>query len=214
MDEAERLPTRPRTLRSKRALWMILRGFGASRTALSGFRSPTVKGFADARVLHERALAIREQALGPGHPDVAQSLNSLANVHLAVGAHATARAMYESAISIREQALGPRHPKVGASLSNLAAVHLAEKKPQDALPLLERAVSIFDLHEDVQTGESHAHFNLARALVATGADRARALAEAGKSRDGFREAGEAGEAGEANMLIEIDQFLAQHNGEK
>ena len=33
---------------------------------------------AGARPLYERALAIREKALGPEHPDTAQSLNNLA----------------------------------------------------------------------------------------------------------------------------------------
>ena len=36
--------------------------------------------YADAEPLHKRSLAIREKALGPDHPDVAQSLNNLAAV--------------------------------------------------------------------------------------------------------------------------------------
>ena len=35
--------------------------------------------YAEAEPLHRRALAMREKALGPEHPDVAQSLNNLAN---------------------------------------------------------------------------------------------------------------------------------------
>ena len=34
--------------------------------------------YAEAEPLYERALAIREKALGPDHPDVATSLNNLA----------------------------------------------------------------------------------------------------------------------------------------
>ena len=38
--------------------------------------------------MYERSLAIRERALGPEHPDVAQSLKNLANFHVAqVNAH-------------------------------------------------------------------------------------------------------------------------------
>ena len=36
-----------------------------------------------AEPLHKRALAIREKALGPDHPDVPQSLNSLAALYRA-----------------------------------------------------------------------------------------------------------------------------------
>ncbi len=41
--------------------------------------------YAAARPLYERALAIREAALGPEHPDVATSLNNLAGLHYAQG---------------------------------------------------------------------------------------------------------------------------------
>ena len=42
---------------------------------------PTSQGKYDyAEPLYERSLAIREKALGPEHPDVAQSLNNLAGL--------------------------------------------------------------------------------------------------------------------------------------
>ncbi len=37
--------------------------------------------YAEAEPLHRRALAIREKALGPDHPDVAASLNNLASLY-------------------------------------------------------------------------------------------------------------------------------------
>ena len=57
---------------------------------------------AGARPLHERALAIREKALGPEHPDTAASLNSLANLLAAQGDLAAARPLYERALAIYE----------------------------------------------------------------------------------------------------------------
>src|SRR5262249_47920206 len=41
--------------------------------------------YAEAEPLYQRALAIREQALGSQHPDVAQSLNDLAALYYAHG---------------------------------------------------------------------------------------------------------------------------------
>jgi len=64
-----------------------------------------------ARPLYERALAIREKALGPEHRDTASSLNSLA---LLLGdqrrAGRCAAALSERALAIREEVLGPEHP--------------------------------------------------------------------------------------------------------
>ena len=64
---------------------------------------------AGARPLFERALAIREKALGPEHPDTATSLNNLAPLLQAQGDLAGARPLFERALAIREKALGPEH---------------------------------------------------------------------------------------------------------
>ena len=50
----------------------------------------------------ERALAIREKALGPEHPDTAAALNNLAVLYQATGAHAKAEPLFERAQSIDE----------------------------------------------------------------------------------------------------------------
>jgi len=99
--------------------------------------------YAEAKALHERALAIREDALGPEHPLVATSLNSLARVHELTGAFAEAKALHERALRIREKALGPEHPDVAASLTNLAiAVHQGMGAYAEAKALFERALTI------------------------------------------------------------------------
>ena len=64
---------------------------------------------AGARALYERALAIREKALGPEHPDTAKSLNNLAVLLQAQGDLAGARPLFERALAIYEKALGPEH---------------------------------------------------------------------------------------------------------
>ena len=160
--------------------------------------------YAQARALNERALAIREQALGPEHPDVAMSLNNLANVQTATGDQAQAQALHERALAIKEKALGPVHPDVAMILLNLGIAALAEGKPFDALPPLARAVKIVDTSDSVETIELEARFNLAKAMVATHGEHARAIAEATRARDGYREAG----ASKASELAEVEQWLA------
>jgi tetratricopeptide (TPR) repeat protein len=67
--------------------------------------------YAEAEPLYKRSLAIRETALGPGHPDVATSLNNLADLYRAQGRYAEAEPLYKRALAIREKALGPDHPE-------------------------------------------------------------------------------------------------------
>jgi tetratricopeptide (TPR) repeat protein len=55
-----------------------------------------------AEPLLERALAIREKALGPEHPDFALSLNVLAKLYQSTGAYAKAEPLFERALSIDE----------------------------------------------------------------------------------------------------------------
>src|SRR5712692_963022 len=85
------------------------------------------------------ALALREQALEPTHPDVAQSLNNLALLLRATGDSTGARPLYERALRIREQALGPTHPAVAESLNNLAFLLQTRGDYAGARALYERA---------------------------------------------------------------------------
>ncbi len=95
-----------------------------------------------ALALYARALAIREEVLGPDHPLVAISLNNLATNYVDMGTYATVPALHERALAIRERALGPVHPDVANTLDNLAVLHIRSKQFSEALPLLRRALEI------------------------------------------------------------------------
>jgi eukaryotic-like serine/threonine-protein kinase len=135
--------------------------------------------YEDAKILFERALAIREKTLGPEHPSVAGNLNNLAGVLYATGAYEDARIVFERALAIREEALGPEHPEVATSLNNLALVHHATGAYEDAKALQERALTI----EEKTLGPEHPEVatslnNLGLVRSATGAhEDAKALYE-------------------------------------
>jgi len=74
--------------------------------------------------LAERALAIREKALGSEHPDVAASLNNLASLYDAKGDYARAEPLYQRSLAIFEKALGTEHPEVATLLDNLQRLAL------------------------------------------------------------------------------------------
>jgi tetratricopeptide (TPR) repeat protein len=56
--------------------------------------------FSEAIPLAQRALSIREKALGANHPNVANSLNNLAALYRAQGLHAKAEPLHQRALSI------------------------------------------------------------------------------------------------------------------
>ena len=120
--------------------------------------------------LAQRALAIREKALGPDHPDTALSLNNLAELYRATGAYAKAEPLYQRALAIIEKALGPEHPYTALSLNNLAELYRATGAYAKAEPLYQRALAINEKalgpeHPDTATSLN----NLAALYRATGA---------------------------------------------
>jgi Tfp pilus assembly protein PilF len=80
---------------------------------------------AGARPYFERALAIREQTLGPTHPDTARSLNNLGGVRYGPGDPAAALPLFERALGILEQKLGPDHPNTHVAQEWLEIVRRA-----------------------------------------------------------------------------------------
>jgi tetratricopeptide (TPR) repeat protein len=98
--------------------------------------------YADATELAEREVAIREKALGFEHPDVAASLNNLAELYRVQGSYAEAEPLYTRALAIREKALGPAHPDVAQSLNELAGLYRAQGRNADAELLQKRTQAI------------------------------------------------------------------------
>jgi tetratricopeptide (TPR) repeat protein len=111
---------------------------------LGSYRLDALGAYAPARPLYELALAIREKALGPDHPDTATSLNNLALLLRAQGDFAAARPLYERTLAIVEKALGPDHPDTATRLNNLASLLYAQGDFTAARSLFERALSIFE----------------------------------------------------------------------
>jgi tetratricopeptide (TPR) repeat protein len=132
-----------------------------------------------ARLLHERALAIREAELGPEHPDVASSLSSLARVLRDLGELHTARPLLERALAIHERQRGPEHPDTARSLTNLARLIHSQGDFRTARRLHERALAIFEANLDADHPDiAWSMTGLAAVLRGQGElDRARMLLE-------------------------------------
>ncbi len=98
--------------------------------------------FEEALQFNEQALAIREEVLGPDHPEVAATLNNLAVVQRALGSYVSASASYERALAIGEAALGPDHPGVATTLNNLGLLYLTQGIYPQSQSAFERALKI------------------------------------------------------------------------
>jgi tetratricopeptide (TPR) repeat protein len=130
---------------AKLALVCLVGGIAATLLLMFGLAlSRRLFGRKDdqARPLYKRALAIREKALRPGHPDVATSLNNLAEFYRAQGQYAQAEPLYKRSLAILEKTLGPEHPHVAASLSGLAEICCAQGNYVEAEPLYRRSLAI------------------------------------------------------------------------
>ncbi|KAF5418653.1 MAG: Tetratricopeptide (TPR) repeat [Candidatus Methanocomedens sp.] len=125
--------------------------------------------FAEAKGMHERALAIYEAEYGPDHPDVATNVNNLGLVLQALGDMEGAKKMFERALVICEAEYGPDHPQVAIYVNNLGLVLKAIGDMEAAKKMHERALAIYEAeygpdHPDVATNVS----NLGLVLKALG----------------------------------------------
>lgn len=81
--------------------------------------------YAKAMKRFKEALAIRRQAHGENHPDVAESILNLGNASYALGDYAAARDHYLQTLAICRQAHGENHSDVAQSIHNLGNVSYA-----------------------------------------------------------------------------------------
>ena len=111
----------------------VLTRIGAYLFARGDYRS--------ARPLFERALAIRELALGREHLDTAQSLDDVGMTRYMLHELAAARGLVERALAIRERTLGADHPLTAVCVTNLALLHQELGDLAAARSLYERALA-------------------------------------------------------------------------
>ncbi|HEY6188654.1 MAG TPA: tetratricopeptide repeat protein [Pyrinomonadaceae bacterium] len=90
----------------------------------------------------ERALAIREKALGPDHLRVAESLFALASIYDDKEEYAKAEPLFSRSLAIYEKTLGPEHTDVARALRSLAWIYSVRQDYAKAESFYRRALSI------------------------------------------------------------------------
>ena len=157
-----------------------------------------------ARTHLERALAIRERVLGPRHSLVAESLHRLGALLTAQGELAAAVASLARARAILESSVGATHPTTALVLATLAHAELARGDAATARPLLEAAAEILATADVRPDERAAASFDLARALIASPGEHARAWQLAESARDIYRDIGPPA----AQPLAEVEAWLS------
>lgn len=110
--------------------------------------------FDEARRMLDGVLALELAHLGPGHPDLAYTLNSQGTVADAQGRHQDALALYQRALDIRRNALPAGHPSIATVLSNMAGAYRDLGAMTQARDSYSQAVAILreahgDGHPDI-----------------------------------------------------------------
>ncbi len=109
---------------------------------LRGFRSSKSNGRIESEPFYLRSLEISEKRFGPEHPQVALSLDHLADLYRAQGRYDEAEPLYRRALKISEKALGPEHPQVGLVLEGYAHLLVNKRSFREAKEVGKRAISI------------------------------------------------------------------------
>jgi hypothetical protein len=101
---------------------------------------------AETASLLKRALAIREQALGPDHPETIKIVEALAVGYAHHGDHARTEPFLKRLIAVREKRLRPDHADVTDLVAVLAQGAMDERKYHEAIPLLKRLIAARNAH--------------------------------------------------------------------
>ena len=102
--------------------------------------------YIEAVPIHKRALAIRQEVLGPRHKLVGSSMTNLAVLYRRLGRYAEAELLYEDALSVWEEVYGPDHRKVALVLNNLTALYEYQGRFAEAETHCQRALAIWENH--------------------------------------------------------------------
>ena len=75
----------------------------------------------------QRTLKIREATLGPDHPSVATSLQTLGQLYHTQGVFEKAIPLYEQAVALQEKSFGSDNPTVAANRAMLEKLRTTNK---------------------------------------------------------------------------------------
>lgn len=157
----------------------------------------------EAQELTQRTLGVMAKAYGADHPRMGGALINYGNLQFELRDHRGAIETYKRALAIFESSLGEKHPYVAYALNGIGSAFIEQNQHAAAVPPLERALAI-RVATDQRPGDiAEVRYNLAQALAASPATRARARDE------GKTALAEYQKANDADQVLAVRQWLAQ-----
>jgi serine/threonine protein kinase/TPR repeat protein len=98
--------------------------------------------FREEEAVLKKLVAARRQLYGGPHPDLAQSLNHLAEVLKSEGKLAESEPVRREALAMQQKLLGPENTEVATTLLNLGQLLIAENKLAEAEPIMREGFEI------------------------------------------------------------------------
>ncbi|HEX2573907.1 MAG TPA: tetratricopeptide repeat protein [Polyangia bacterium] len=98
--------------------------------------------YAEAVTFAEQARRLREKARGPNHPEVAECLQVLGDLHRTQGHYQQGESLLQRALEIRETTLGKGDLTVAQTLNSLGTLYFEQALFDRAEPLYQRALRI------------------------------------------------------------------------
>ena len=89
-----------------------------------------------------QALALRQEVLGPDHPDTVATMNNLALAYQAASQPEKAVPLFQRTLDRQTKDLGPDHPDTLATMNNLALAYQGAGQLDKALPLFQRTLAL------------------------------------------------------------------------
>ncbi len=98
--------------------------------------------YSQAVIVAEQALTLARQIWGEEHPNIAASLNNLAELYNSQGRYTEALPLYQQALEMTKRLFADDHPDVAKMLNNLAGLYQSQGRYAEALPLCEQALEM------------------------------------------------------------------------
>ena len=103
------------------------------------------KAYTEAETALKRCLEIRQRALGPIHPAIAEAMSSLAGLYDRPGGKPQlAETMYKQTIDMETRMFKPDNPLLGVEYNNLAECLKTQKKYPQAEVYYKKAIEVFE----------------------------------------------------------------------
>jgi CHAT domain-containing protein/Tfp pilus assembly protein PilF len=115
--------------------------------------------YKSALAVAQEILDVKKTKLPKNDPDLTESINDLAEIHLDLSEYEKAESLYRSALSIQENALEPNHPNLARTLNGIGLVYHYLSQGTKAIPFFQKAIAIMEKAFGTSHGDISAYLS-------------------------------------------------------